>query len=420
MTGLSQADRAPGGAAVTHAASDTDNLPLTVAWFEDQGREGEPAYGDPECTTWGAFSSVFEFRREGEKDGPNVIPARFALEPNGRQVRRKKANVRARTGVVLDIEGSKQTGEVPPDLQDVVSRIKEHGAAAVVYTSHNHRPGNVRYRVVQPLSEEIDPELPAPEVLADALGLLGVLDMSKRGAQSLFFLPSCPYGALDLHQTAIIPGAPIEATWMIERAGALLAARQAEADRIAAEAQAEAARRREAKIDAGFNPDDSLIEKLRSRFDLDSILTGHGYAKAGGKYRHPNSQSGSFGADVKTFNGIERVFSHNGGDPLNANNLPAWCDGVTALDAFDATVILDFGGDRTRAMRELAERFGLAKTEGRRELARLVFRLIRDQAPQEEIEAAAFGDGERLGLSRAEVCSVCAWVDTQARKPGAA
>ncbi len=398
----------------------TDDLPLTVAWFENQGEEKKPALGDPECTTWGAFASVFAYRREGEKNGPNFIPARFRLEPDGRRVRRKKDNVVARTAVALDVETSKATGEVPPSVSEVTDRCQLLGLAAVVYTSHNHKPGGPRFRVVVPLSAEIAPDLPAPEVMAERLGVLGTLDLSKRGAHSLFFLPSCPYGALDMHLTVVIPGAPIDAAWMAERAGVLLASRQAEADRIAAEAQAEAARRREAKIAAGFNPDDSLIEKLRSRFDLDSVLTSHGYDKAGSKYRHPNSQSGSYGADLKAFGGIERVFSHNGTDPLHADNLPAWCNGVTALDAFDVVTILDFGGDRPRAMRELAQRFNLTKAAERKAVAGLIFRMIRRRASQEEIEAAAVAEGERLGLSGDDVCKVARWVASQRTAPEAA
>ena len=96
------------------------------------------------------------------------------------------------------------------------------------------------------------------------------------------------------------------------------------------------------------------------------MLTGHGYDRQGTKYRHPNSSSGAFGADIKVFGGIERVFSHNGTDPLHADNLPAWCDGVTALDAVDVVIILDFGGDRQRALRELAKRFGISKAEEQR------------------------------------------------------
>ena len=127
-----------------------------------------------------------------------------------------------------------------------------------------------------------------------------------------------------------------------------------------------------------------------------------------------NSESGSYGADIKTFAGIERVFSHNGTDPLHASNLPAWCGGITAPDAVDATIILDFGGDRKKALAELAKRFGLTKAEEQRKVAALIFRLRRDGATQAEIETAALAEGGRLGLSRAEIIRVAVWVAEQA------
>jgi hypothetical protein len=395
----------------------TDSLALHVAWFENQGEPGKPAYGDPETTTWGNFASIFTTRREGEKDGCCVAVARFKLEPDGKHVRRKGANLLARTAVALDIETSKATGEVPPPLDVAAERVKHHGLAGVVYTSHNHRPGNVRFRVILPISEEIDHTLPVVEVAAGALGLTGVLDMSKRGAASLFFLPSYPWdGDPDQHQTIILTGRPIEAASLIRHATALQAERQAEADRIAAAAREDAERRRQERIAGGFNPDDSLIEKLRSRFDLESVLTSHGYEKQGTKYRHPNSSSGCYGADIATFGGIERLYSHNATDPLHRDNLPAWCT-VAAVDAVDATIILDYGDDRTRALRELAERFNLTKAAERKALAALLHSMVRQRATQAEIEQAAFAEGERRGLSRSDVISVAKHVAAQSIAP---
>ena len=273
---------------------------------------------------------------------------------------------------------------------------------------------NVRYRLALPLDREVAPELPAVEIIAEQLGLLGVIDMSKRGPARVFYLPARPYEAPDgLHQTIVVAGAPVDAAWLETAGGAILAARQAEAARIAATAHAEAAARLQARIAAGFNPDDSLIEKLRSRFDLDSVLRSHGYDKAGSKWRHPNSESGSYGADIKVLGGVERAFSHNGTDPLHRDNLPAWCGGVTALDAFDVVTILDFGGDRDRAMRELAQRFNLTKPAERRALAALLHRLIDQWVPQEDIEAQAFAEAARLGLSRDEACQVANYVAQQ-------
>jgi hypothetical protein len=395
-----------------------DDRPLLISWFPTAMPTG-PALGDPERTTWGAFCGVFWWRREGDKDGPCFVPARFTLEADGRHVRRLGANLAARTAVALDCETHKTTGEIPPRLANLVDRIRARGWAAVVYTSHNHRPEAPRYRIVLPLAEEIDHELPAPEIVADQLGVTGVLDTSKLGASSLFYLPSGDDVELYHHETVTIDGSAIDATWMLETAGALLNQRQAEQDRIAAVARAEAEARRQAKIAAGFDPDDSLIEKLRTHFDLEGVLLAHGYKKritrSGAKFCHPNSESGCYGADIKTYGGIERVYSHNAGDPLHRGNRPAWC-GVTALDAMDVTIILDFGGDRTRALRELAERFGITKAEERRALSKLIFRMIRRQASQEVIEAAAFAEGLRLGLTREEVCSVATWVANQATR----
>ena len=75
--------------------------------------------------------------------------------------------------------------------------------------------------------------------------------------------------------------------------------------------------------------------------------------------------------------------------------------------------ILDFGGDRQKAMTELAQRFNLTKVEERKAVARLLFRMIAHQADQQDIEAAALAEGRRLGLSRDEVCQVAVWVASQ-------
>ena len=347
----------------------TDDVPLTISWFPTAIPDG-PALGDPERTTWGQFCGVFWLRREGIKDGPNFVPARFSLEADGRHVRRLKTNLIARTAIALDLETDKKTGEIPPNPDEAIRRTAAKGLTCLLYTSHSHRPPDIiRYRMVLPLSEELAPELPAPLVMAEALDLHGVLDRSKIGAASLFYLPSCPDGMLDVHQEIIIPGAPIDAAWLT----AALGARQIEADRIAAIAQAEAAARREAKLAAGFD-----FHRFTDRQAAVSLRSGRRADRPwlrppGRKYRHPNSSSGAYGADIKVLGGIERVFSHNATDPLHAANLPAWCDGVTALDVVDVVIILDFSGDRQRALREMAKRFSISKTEERKDIGRADF-----------------------------------------------
>jgi hypothetical protein len=381
---------------------------LTVAWFPSAVSQG-PAIGDPETTTWDEFASVFTFRRIGEKDGPCFCAARFFLEPDGRHVRRLGRNLLSRTAIALDCETSKATGEVPPGASVVAERIRSCGWSGLVYTSHSHRPDTPRFRVVMPLREEIACELPAPETVAGILGLAGVIDKGKLGGASLFYLPSAATEE-DIHQTIIVHGRPLNTDRLTLASEKMAAQRQVEQDRIANEARREAAARRAAKIAAGCDPDDSLIEKLRAHLDLSDVLMAHGYDRRGNLYRHPNSTSGSYGASVKVLGGIERIYSHNAGDPLHASNLPEWCGGVTALDAIDATIILDYGGNRTKGLAELARRFGLNRADVRKALAKIIFRLIREDVDQEEIEAQAFVEAERLGLSRAEVIQVATWV----------
>ena len=320
---------------------------VTVAWFET-GMPSGPALGQPETMTWVKFVSIFEHHRDWiEKDGPCVAAARFKLENDGRHVRRLGANVIARTVIFLDIEANKKTGEVPPSLAEATQCAKALGLAALGYNSYSHTNENVRYRLALPLDREVAPELPAVEIIAEQLGLLGVLDMSKRGAASVFYLPARPYEAPDgLHQTIVVAGAPVDAAWLETAGGAILAARQAEAARIAATAHAEAAARLQARIAAGFNPDDSLIEKLRSRFDLDGVSgpTATTRPEPNTAIQTPNPAPSA--PTSKSSAALSGIFSHNGTDPLHRDNLPAWCGGVTALDAFDVVTILDFGGDR--------------------------------------------------------------------------
>jgi hypothetical protein len=79
------------------------DLPFEVSWFST-GKPKGPAIGEPETIAWGDFPAVLtSHRREGAKDGPNFVPARFAREPDGRYVRRLGRNLIARTVVAIDL-----------------------------------------------------------------------------------------------------------------------------------------------------------------------------------------------------------------------------------------------------------------------------------------------------------------------------
>jgi hypothetical protein len=333
-------------------------LSMTISRFPTAFPQG-PAMGTTQRVAWDEFAELCCRRRTGGKDGDNFIPATFTPDPDGR-VRRLKANVLSRTAVALDCETNKTTGELPPAFADAVRRVTERGWAGVIYTSHSHQPHAPRYRVVLPLTEEIGPELPAPEVIAEILGLRGVLDESKIGASSLFYLPSADPGAHGHHEAEAIGGEPIDGQWLRREAGSLLTAREAERERQRAEAVEAATRRREERVKQGHDPDASIIEAVRKRLDLAAELIAHGYERKGdGKYLFPKSETGVPGVYLLSGrDGVDRVYSHHAADPLAAGNLPPWCR-AKAIDAVDVVAILDFGGDLTATLRTLADRFGI-------------------------------------------------------------
>jgi hypothetical protein len=339
------------------APSGISSLPLNICLF-DTAKPNGPAMGTPECPTWSSFSDILRARREGLKDGRGFVPATFTPEPDGR-VRRLKANVLNRTAIALDCETNESTGEVPPPMAEMVERIEATGWAAVIYTSHRHAAEAPRYRIVFPISNEIPPNLPAVELIAHALNVTGVLDTSKVGPASLFYLPSAEPGHLADHQTVVFVGRPIDAVWLHKRAGAMLAAREAEQERQREEALEAAVRRGAERMRQGFDPNDSIIEKVRVHLDLTSELLGHGYKQVGDRFLFPGSGTGVPGVHIlRGSDGVERVYSHHAADPLAPGNLPSWCR-TKAIDVVDVVAILDHGSDLTAALRTLAKRFGL-------------------------------------------------------------
>ena len=330
------------------------SLSFTVSRF----RHKQDAKGPMVQMSWLGLVKETATRRQGPKDGPNLVFARFIPEPNG-NAHRVNTKAAARTAIALDIETHKTTGEIPPSLAEAAERIKAQGWAGIVYTSHSHTAAAPRYRIILPQSAEIPPHLPAVEVVAEILGLSGVLDRSKLGPASLFYLPSAEPGGLGDHASISVDGAPIDATWIQDRAGALLAAREAEQGERREKALAAAEATRAAKIAAGFKPNENLIEAIRDRLDLAAELLRHGYTPTGNRYLYPGSETGVPGVHIlRGSDGVERVFSHHANDPLAAGNLPSWCN-VAAVDVVDVVTILDHGGDRKAALHKLAKQFGI-------------------------------------------------------------
>src|SRR5262249_19910486 len=128
--------------------------------------------------------------------------------------------------VALDIETSKATGEAPAAFDDVIARIKARGVAVVAYTTHSSAPDDVRYRLIFPLSaafvgdgsdrEALGHDHWGTLVVAFHLGLGGVVDRSKLGANALFYGARHKPGAA--FRSAVVEGDPVDAAELDARA----------------------------------------------------------------------------------------------------------------------------------------------------------------------------------------------------------
>ena len=83
---------------------------------------------------------------------------------------------------------------------------------------------------------------------------------------------------------------------------------------------------------------EKLFDAFNECYDLASLLTANGYAQRGNRFRHPNSESGSFSASIKD----RRVHTLSTSDPL-------YTGGKGAHDAFSAFTVLEHGGNKDAA-----------------------------------------------------------------------
>ncbi len=350
------------------AASDvTSDLTITVGEFSNS----QAAKGKAITQPWSFFVGRLTHHEitaddtKEAKDGSNYVFATLHRKTDG-CVGRKLMDVLQRTALTFDVETNRETGEVPPSFEKMVARIRKAGWAVVVYTSFNHTPELPRYRIVMPLTHPIDPKLPAIDVVAERLGIAGVLDFGKSGAGSVFFHPRAPKARQQHCRAVEINGACLDAdlvsTWAAE-----LQAKWAEEQAHKAREGAEAKERRRAELLArGVDPNWSLIEQIKAKLALANVdlavkLDEHGYEMDDkGDYRHAASSSGSFGLRIFTGDdGEERAYSLNGTDPLHEENLKARGLTSKAADVLDVITVLEYGGDQKGALRALAEHYNI-------------------------------------------------------------
>ena len=211
-----------------------------------------------------------------------------------------------------------------------------------VYASRSAREDHQKARILIPLFKPLCGAdwLLFQEVLNDKLDGAGLTpDRVSEGAAQLCYLPNRGefYDSRSARWGDYFD--PLEA-WATE----IEAKRAAIVDQaLALEVQKKAAaERREALKLSCDSPD--LIGAFNQAYTVQDILLKAGYAQRGDSFRHPQSESGSYSASVKS----GRVFSMSTNDPLYTTGKSG---GKGAHDAFSAFCVLYAGGDQKEALK---------------------------------------------------------------------
>jgi hypothetical protein len=328
----------------------------------------------------------------GVKDGRAISAGLFAGT-------RGTATAIARALVLLDIEANKKTGEVPPPPEQLAGAIEGKGWRAAIYTSYNHTPHEPRYRVLLDIdrtiffqlnsevrAQQLEMDLYAMRIIIKKLGLDGVVDESKLGVASIFFLARVPEGRQADAQVIDIPGSPINVDKLMAAAEL-----QRDQDVAARQAMAEAAAARAASRPPRQPGEGSSIEKLRQVMPrLTDVMTSRGYRyfKAMDRWLHPNSTTGIPGIQVfRGDDGIERLVSFHGCDPLEVS-MKAF--GTGAHDVVDLEIAWRWGTTAdalTQGIKELSQEHGIERTENLDDFDTIEGAVVFDEATVAAVKA---------------------------------
>lgn len=297
---------------------------------------------------WQVIADRLVRHEVGTRDGTLFCGAEFSGK-------RERANVKARHLYILDIETSKQTGEVPPELEDVRRAIEARGWAAVIYSTWNHEPGAPRYRVVllpgasivfNGNVKAIEADADVTLGLADMIGLGGVVDRTKLCAESMYFLPR--HGEGREFFAVNIDGEPISGD---ELEAARDTGRKLRED--------DDAYTQAATAPASGAKSNSVIAVFNSATPVSTLLEQYGYRRKPRSlvdWRSPFQQSESYAT---------RVYDDRRFVTLSASDIAAGigrkaAGGAAACgDAFDLFCAFEHKGNQRAAMRAAAKALGL-------------------------------------------------------------
>jgi hypothetical protein len=334
-------------------AQSANALKVLYTWTASEQTNG----GETRAKPWPEFAQWLATHKVGPKEGEAISCAVFDEPKEGEAISRSADNVSERWTVGLDIETNKKTGEVPPSLQEVERRLKDLNLAGVIWTTYNHTPDAPRYRVMllnKPFLEfGEEPEKRAhrhdidtyiSRIVADMLGLGGVIDASKCGAESLFFTARHPEGSE--YYSAVIEGAPLDTAALIKKANAHW--KKDEAVRQEAFERAEENRRKWLE-NGGLD----FIGMYNERFPLEDQLIKYKYVQNERRpkdWRSPYQTSGSYATQVRD----NKWVSLSGTDAEKEIGAPSK-KGARYGDAFDLYAHFEHGGDYKAAGRAVVK-----------------------------------------------------------------
>jgi len=271
---------------------------------------------------------VFTLHLEGEKDGGAIAPATFLGS-------RKKTEIKTRTGIILDVEqqdGDASLGPKPPSMSEMRTRLEELGIQAIGYTTYSHCPGETRFRIVLPLSKVV--QFPDPnktigeynrkyvidklivEKVARDLGLSDCIDLSKLGAEAIFYTPRVSKENMQFAETFQTAGNLVDYDTYVPEA-------TEEYDIIEAERNKKTSKSVDAVFKRNFEEEpNSVFDALRAKLGtLSDVLSKYGY-----RYDQRSDRFYPQDGDPETAgilinrreDGVERLYCFHANDLLSA------------------------------------------------------------------------------------------------------
>lgn len=253
--------------------------------------------------------------------------------------------------------------------EEIEALYNSWGCAWLAFTSASHqqeKKGVIanRWKVVIPLAAPIDSTRYGELCLG--LALLNGTDEAQTRAAQVFFAPNrlhvaAPFDSIDQTERPLLDAT----TNAHPLAGAAVERLHAAQDAKAAKAKTQPAKPRSVPVASA-----SVIDMANAAYDLASVIEANGYKRIGRAWLSPQSGTGTPGVHIlQSPDGRQRLYSHHGpSDPLSSLNH----DGH-ALDVFDVLLALEYGGDLSRAVADLANQLDAAgqKERQREHMAKL-------------------------------------------------